>query len=53
MRAFGIPAAYHVIRGATHPIALPGPRGIVIPLPRAGEWRRLVAAEVDRFAAAA
>jgi hypothetical protein len=25
----------------------------VIPLPRAGEWRRLVAAEVDRFAAAA
>ena len=53
MRALGIPATYHLIRGATHAIALPGPRGIVIPLPRAGEWRRLVAAEVDRFSAAA
>jgi dienelactone hydrolase len=53
MRALGIDASHHLIRGATHAIAVPGPRGLEIPLPRAGEWRRLVAAEVDRFQAAA
>jgi dienelactone hydrolase len=53
MRALGIAASYHLIRGATHAIALPGPRGRMIPLPRAGEWGRLVGAEVDRFQAGA
>ena len=53
MRALGIAADYHLIRGATHAIALPGPRGLTIPMPRAGVWRSLVAAEVDRFQAAA
>jgi pimeloyl-ACP methyl ester carboxylesterase len=53
MRALGIAASYHLIRGATHAIALPGPGGRMIPLPRAGEWGRLVGAEVDRFQAGA
>jgi pimeloyl-ACP methyl ester carboxylesterase len=53
MRARGIEASYHVIRGALHAIALPAPGGGSIPLPRAREWQRLTAAEVDRFQAAA
>ena len=53
MRALGIAASYHLIWGATHVIALPGPRRTQIPLPRAAEWRRLVGDEVDRFQAEA
>ena len=53
MRARGIAASYHLIWGATHAIALPGPRRTQIPLPRAAEWRRLVGDEVDRFQAEA
>jgi dienelactone hydrolase len=47
MQALGIAASYHLIRGATHAIALPGPRGRPVALPRAAEWGRLVAAELD------
>jgi dienelactone hydrolase len=53
MRALGIPATYHLIRGALHSLALPGPGDAFIPLPRAAEWERLAGAEIDRFQAAA
>jgi acetyl esterase/lipase len=53
MRARGIEAGYHLIPGAVHAIALPLPGGRLAPLPRAREWERLVAAELDRFQGAA
>jgi hypothetical protein len=34
-------------------MALPGPGDILVPLPRAGEWARLVGAELERFQAGA
>jgi dienelactone hydrolase len=49
MRALGIEAGYHLIRGALHALALPGPGDAFIPLPRAAEWERLTGAEIDRF----
>jgi dienelactone hydrolase len=45
-------AEYTLIRGAGHAIALRAPWGL-LPLPRAGRWAELVAAELSRFAAAA
>ncbi|MGD9573570.1 MAG: alpha/beta fold hydrolase [Thermoleophilia bacterium] len=48
----GVPATYELIRGAVHPIALRAPWGLV-PMPRAGEWERRVAAQVARFRAEA
>lgn len=53
MRALGIDAAYHLIPGGLHALALPGPGGGFVALPRAGEWERLVGVEVGRFQAEA
>jgi dienelactone hydrolase len=53
MRARGIEASYALVRGGLHAIALSGPGDAMLPLPRAGEWARLVGAELDRFQAAA
>ncbi len=50
MRALGVDASHTVIRGAVHGVAL-RPLGALMPLPRAGEWLRLVHAELARFAA--
>ncbi len=53
MRALGIEATYRLVRGGLHAIALPGPGDALVPLPRAGEWARLVGAELERFQAGA
>ncbi|MGE0027594.1 MAG: hypothetical protein AB7O78_12565 [Thermoleophilia bacterium] len=50
VRAAGVPATYHLIRGAVHPIAL-RVGGRPVPAPRARTWARLVSAEVARFQA--
>ncbi|HEX3268566.1 MAG TPA: hypothetical protein VHQ98_11340 [Gaiellaceae bacterium] len=51
-RALGIEGAYTLIPGALHGIAFrSGSRAL--PLPRAGTWARLVAAELSRFQAGA
>jgi len=47
--AHGAVGTYTLIPGALHAIALSGPRGRPIALPRAGRWLELVAAEVERF----
>jgi pimeloyl-ACP methyl ester carboxylesterase len=52
-RALGVEAQHQLIRGATHAIAIPGPFGLLAPAPRAGEWLRLVDAQVARFQAEA
>jgi len=49
--AAGVPATYTQIRGGTHAIAFPGPRGLLIPAPRAHTWLRLVDEQVTRFQA--
>ncbi len=51
-RALGVEGDYTLIPGALHGIAFRAPGGVAWPLPRAGEWARLVAAEVGRFQAA-
>jgi acetyl esterase/lipase len=53
MRALGIEASYTLVRGGLHALALPGPGDMLVPLPRAGEWARLVGAELERFQAGA
>ncbi|HMO00742.1 MAG TPA: alpha/beta fold hydrolase [Miltoncostaeaceae bacterium] len=50
VRAAGVPATYHLIHGAVHPIALRW-GGRPVPAPRARTWARLVSAEVARFQA--
>lgn len=50
MRALGVDASHTVIPGGVHGIAL-RPLGVLMPLPRAGGWLRLVRAELARFAA--
>jgi len=52
VREAGIPATYELIQGALHPIALRGPGGRLIPMPRAGVWTDRVAAQIDLFRAA-
>lgn len=49
--AAGVEATYTLIRGATHAIAFPGPRGHLIPAPRARTWLRLIDEQVTRFQA--
>lgn len=51
-RALGVEGDYTLIPGALHGIAFRALGGVAWPLPRAGEWARLVAAEVGRFQAA-
>lgn len=48
-RALGVEGDYTLIPGAVHGIALRTRGGRTLPLPRAGAWARLVAAELDRF----
>ncbi|CAN5248400.1 hypothetical protein BH18ACT12_BH18ACT12_20150 [soil metagenome] len=47
--ALGIEGEYSLIPGALHGIALRTGNDQLIPLPRAGAWARLVAAELERF----
>jgi len=49
----GVEATYTVIPGALHGVAVRAPWGGVLPLPRAGRWAGLVAAELERFQASA
>jgi dienelactone hydrolase len=51
VRALGVEAGYRLIRGAIHPIALRGPGGRPVPVPRARTWARLVGHELTRFRA--
>ena len=48
-QALGVQGSYTLIPGAVHGIALRGPGGVVVPLPRAGTWLRLVRAQVAAF----
>jgi pimeloyl-ACP methyl ester carboxylesterase len=47
--AAGAAGTYTTIPGAVHGVALRGPSGRAVPLPRAGRWAELVAAELARF----
>lgn len=49
--AAGVPATYELVAGALHPIALRAPWGGLIPMPRAREWERRVARQLDAFQA--
>lgn len=49
--AQGVDATYTLIPGAIHGIAVRGPWGRPVPLPRARRWLALVASELQRFAA--
>ena len=51
MRGLGVDASYTLIGGGLHAMALPGPGDRLIRLPRAGEWARLLGAELRRFQA--
>jgi pimeloyl-ACP methyl ester carboxylesterase len=46
-RALGVDGTYALIPGALHGIALRARTGRPIPLPRAGEWARRVAAQLE------
>jgi pimeloyl-ACP methyl ester carboxylesterase len=48
-RSLGVSGDYTLIRGALHGIALRVSADRLLPLPRAGTWARLVAAELERF----
>lgn len=45
-RALGVEGTYELIAGALHGVALRGPSGTAIPLPRAGAWARRVGAQL-------
>jgi dienelactone hydrolase len=49
--AAGADGTYTTIQGAVHGIAVRGPNGRVVPLPRARRWAELVSAELERFQA--
>jgi dienelactone hydrolase len=49
IRARGVAATHRLIPGAVHGVAVRSPGGGLVPLPRAGTWARLVAAELERF----
>lgn len=50
-RKLGVPGSYRLIHGATHGVALRAHWGRPVPLPRAHTWARLVAAQLETFAA--
>lgn len=50
-REGGVEGSYELIARAVHPIAVRAPWGASVPLPRAGRWASLVAAELERFQA--
>src|SRR5262249_49789345 len=49
-QARGIDASYTLIPGALHGIAVRGPGGRTLALPRAGAWARYVASAVEAWA---
>jgi pimeloyl-ACP methyl ester carboxylesterase len=49
-RAIGADGSYTLIHGGVHGLALRGPGGRLLPLPRAAAWTRLVAAQLADFA---
>jgi len=50
-RAAGVEGGYQLVPRAVHPVAVRAPWGAAVPLPRAGRWAALVAAELERFQA--
>jgi pimeloyl-ACP methyl ester carboxylesterase len=50
-RATGVEGDYQLISRAVHPVAVRAPWGAALPLPRAGRWAALVAAELEQFQA--
>jgi hypothetical protein len=50
IRSRGVDASHTLISGAVHGVAVRGPFGTLLPLPRARRWARLVAEELARFA---
>ena len=46
-QALGVDGSYTLIRGGVHGLAVRGPGGRPVPLPRAGRWARLVRAQLD------
>jgi dienelactone hydrolase len=48
-RALGVDGTYTLLPGAIHPIAVRGPFGRAVPMPRAHGWATLVAVELERF----
>jgi len=48
-RLLGIDGSYTLVPGAVHAIALRAPWGRPVPLPRAGRWAELAAAELTAF----
>jgi len=49
-QALGVPGSYRLIGAGVHGVALRAPTGMLIPLPRARAWLRLVAAQLEEFA---
>ncbi len=49
-RELGADGTYTLLRGGVHGVALRGPGGRLVPLPRATAWTRLTAAQLDEFA---
>ena len=49
-QALGVPGSYRLIRAGVHGLALRAPTGMLVPLPRARAWLRLVAAQLEQFA---
>ncbi|HEY4347307.1 MAG TPA: hypothetical protein VGM80_06925, partial [Gaiellaceae bacterium] len=50
-RALGVPGSYTLVHGGLHGLALRAPTGMLVPLPRASAWARLVARRLEVFAA--
>jgi len=50
-RSLGVEGSYAVIPGAVHGMAVRAPWGALVPLPRAGRWVELAAAELEAFQA--
>jgi pimeloyl-ACP methyl ester carboxylesterase len=48
-RALGVEGSYELVPGALHGIALRARWGRPVPLPRAAEWERRVAAQLETF----
>lgn len=48
-QALGVEGDYQLVSGAVHGVALRAPWGDPLPLPRAGTWANLIAAELERF----
>jgi len=49
IRLRGIEATHTMVSGGLHGLAVRAPRGRLVPLPRAGNWAKLVADELRRF----